>query len=582
MPPKMTANPARPSRYRAGKPTGVDSDSSSDEDENNSGSESTAAQAKRKPTTAAPAAPSRPSGPGRVVTHASLAKAISQQRDVSGGGRDDGAGDDAEAKRKARVALEAKAAQEGFVTESEEGSEDGSEDDDDDDEDDDEESDSSSEDDVQPRKFTLPKFMTKAQREAEAAKAAEKAKKVVGPQRRKPGDEDDEDNKEEEPLSEELDEEAARQKALDDMVVEQLQKQAAARVAKKKQWEDSNESHAAAAVAMLNAGDADEGVAPIVDFNADVDTEDDVDPEAEHAAWKLRELKRIKRQRERIEEKERELEELERRRNLTEEERQAEDAVKLAAQRDEKEARGKMAYMQKYHHKGAFFQDDLAAEGLDKRDLMGARYVDEIQNRDLLPKALQIRDAARLGKKGASKYRDLKSEDTGRWGSGLLDDDRGHNNNRYDSWGRERPGFSASSGGGGWGGGGGFGRGEADVNGANAIPLGPRKREERPRHSDQKGDQEISTDKARDGDRGRDHRDRRSRSPRRDRDRDVRRDRSRGRHDDYKDERRKRSPPSRDGRDRDRDRDRDRHRDRDRERDRSRDRHGDKRRRIET
>jgi microfibrillar-associated protein 1 len=81
-----------------------------------------------------------------------------------------------------------------------------------------------------------------------------------------------------------------------------------------------------------------------------------------------------------------------------------------------------MAYMQKYYHKGAFFQDDLKAEGLDTRDIMGSRFADDVQNRELLPQALQMRDMTKLGKKGATKYKDLKSEDTGQWGQF---DDRG-------------------------------------------------------------------------------------------------------------------------------------------------------------
>jgi len=47
---------------------------------------------------------------------------------------------------------------------------------------------------------------------------------------------------------------------------------------------------------------------------------------------------------------------------------------------------------------------------------MGAQYVDEVKNRDALPEFMQIRDMAKLGRKGRSKYKDLKSEDTGRWG----------------------------------------------------------------------------------------------------------------------------------------------------------------------
>ncbi|KAB8296195.1 hypothetical protein EYC80_008978 [Monilinia laxa] len=192
-------------------------------------------------------------------------------------------------------------------------------------------------------------------------------------------------------------EEARRKNLADEIVEEQIRKDIAAREAVKKNWDDEEEED-------------------------EVDDTDDIDPEAELAAWKLRELKRIKRDREAIEEREKELEEVERRKNLTEEERKIEDDEYIAKQKEEREGRGKMATMQKYYHKGAFYSDALAAEGLDKRDIMGSRYADDVQNRELLPKALQMRDMTKLGKKGATKYRDLKSEDTGRWGQF---DDRG-------------------------------------------------------------------------------------------------------------------------------------------------------------
>ena len=189
-------------------------------------------------------------------------------------------------------------------------------------------------------------------------------------------------------------EEAARRRAAaDELVEEQIKKDLAARRSGKKHWDDDTDPE-------------DEGV----------DDADDVDPDAEYAAWKLRELKRIRRDREAVEAREKEREEVERRRNLTEDERRAEDEAFLARQREEKEGRGKMAYMQKYFHKGAFFQDETKAEGLDRRDIMGSRFADDVRNRDILPQALQMRDMTKLGKKGATKYRDLKSEDTGRWG----------------------------------------------------------------------------------------------------------------------------------------------------------------------
>ncbi|KAI4139192.1 MAG: hypothetical protein L6R39_006426 [Caloplaca ligustica] len=187
--------------------------------------------------------------------------------------------------------------------------------------------------------------------------------------------------------------EAERKAKADAMIQEQLDRDSAARAAGKKDWDNDE------------AVDADE-----------VDDTDDIDPEMERAAWKLRELKRVKRDREAIEQAEKEREEIERRRNLTKEEREAEDKEFLEQQKEEREGKGKMGYMQKYFHKGAFFQNDAKAEGLDRRDIMGSRYQDDVVNRELLPQYMQIRDMTRLGRKGRTKYKDLKSEDTGRWG----------------------------------------------------------------------------------------------------------------------------------------------------------------------
>lgn len=248
------------------------------------------------------------------------------------------------------------------------------------------------------------------------------------------------------------------------------------------------------------------------------------DPAAEYAAWKLRELRRIKREREAIEARERERAEVERRRNLTDEERRAEDAAFLAQQKEEKDGRGKMGYLQKYHHRGAFYRGgDDEAEALANRDIMGARFADDVQNRELLPKALQLRDMTRLGRKGATKYRDLKSEDTGAWGAHLGRDSR------------------RGRGGGGGGGGGDFDsyhnvddrfksdreREREGPGGANAIPLGERKgggvpgAPDGPRNSGRGGG-----GSGRDGDRYRDRerdRDRDDRNSYRPRDDDYRR-----------------------------------------------------------
>lgn len=283
-----------------------------------------------------------------------------------------------------------------------------------------EEEDSSSDD--EPKKPMLaPKFLSKAQRNKQA-QPQRTAAEIAAEEERK------------------------RKEKADEMLQAQIERDAAARAAGKKAWDD-------------------EDVAP----EDEVDDTDDVDPEAERAAWKLRELKRVRRDRLAIEEKEKEREEIERRRNMSAEEREAEDRAFIEAQKEEREGKGKMGFMQKYHHKGAFFQD---GEGQDEevkaalnRDLAGARYEDE-GNREVLPEYMRIRDMTQLGRKGRSKYKDLKSEDTGRWG-GFAGKKRDYDG--LDD--RFRPDDSRDGG--------------RERTGANDIPVGERRRggeEKRPRY----------------------------------------------------------------------------------------------------
>ncbi|KAK5117818.1 hypothetical protein LTR85_008793 [Meristemomyces frigidus] len=236
--------------------------------------------------------------------------------------------------------------------------------------------------------------------------------------------------------------ERKRKEKADEMLQAQLERDAANRAAGRKAWDDD---------ADINPEDQ-------------VDDTDGIDPEAERAAWKLRELKRVRRDRLAIEEKEKEREEIERRRNMTAEEREAEDKVYIDAQNEEREGKGQMGFMQKYHHKGAFFVgDDEQDEEVKKvmnRDLAGARYVDESGDKGVLPEYMRIRDMTKLGKKGRTKYKDLKAEDTGRWGTDL-----GKKRRDYDGLDdRFRPDER--------------GGGEREQTGANAQPVGERRRRE--------------------------------------------------------------------------------------------------------
>ncbi|KAK0548127.1 hypothetical protein OC846_001085 [Tilletia horrida] len=127
----------------------------------------------------------------------------------------------------------------------------------------------------------------------------------------------------------------------------------------------------------------------------DLSDTDGKDPEAEFQAWRLRELQRIKRTKEAEAEREREQEEMERRRAMPEEERLAEDLKRAKESRDAK-PKGQQRFMQKYYHKGAFFQD---LDILKKHDFTEA--TEGSVDVSKLPSMMQVRD---YGKRSRSKW----------------------------------------------------------------------------------------------------------------------------------------------------------------------------------
>ena len=242
-----------------------------------------------------------------------------------------------------------------------------------------EEDEESSEEEVAPqRKFQRPTFIKKSERNLSTATPAPFLDAVGMPA-----------------PDPELDTQTRRLAQAELMIKDKLERDLIARSQGKKEWDD------------------DDDILP----ESMVDDTDDLDPEAEYAAWKLRELKRLKRDREALVAREKEIEEIDRRRNLTAEEREKEDKTYLEKQTAEREEnRGEASYMARYHHKGAFFLDDETAEILKKRDLMGARFEDQVSDKSALPEYMRIRDMTKLGKKGRTRYTDMKSEDTGHFG----------------------------------------------------------------------------------------------------------------------------------------------------------------------
>jgi len=148
-----------------------------------------------------------------------------------------------------------------------------------------------------------------------------------------------------------------------------------------------------------------------------VEEEEEVDEEMELDLWKLRELKRIKRARDEKAAYEAEEAEIARRRLMSDEEI-ARDNERLGVKRLEAGTKtsehGTMKFMQRYYHKGGFFQDEdsLKQVGeLAQRDFHQATGMERTVDVELLPKVMQVK---KFGLKGRTKYTHLLDQDTTR------------------------------------------------------------------------------------------------------------------------------------------------------------------------
>ena len=135
----------------------------------------------------------------------------------------------------------------------------------------------------------------------------------------------------------------------------------------------------------------------------DVDDTDGLDPAGEFEAWRLRELARIKRDKEADLRREEERLEVERRRAMPEEQRLAEDLAHAEKLRADK-PKGQQKFLQKYWHKGAFHQD---ADVLKRHDFTEA--TESTVDVSLLPKVMQVKN---FGKRSQTKYTHLLDQDT--------------------------------------------------------------------------------------------------------------------------------------------------------------------------
>lgn len=151
-----------------------------------------------------------------------------------------------------------------------------------------------------------------------------------------------------------------------------------------------------------------------IEFADMPDDDDDADEIEQFEQWKIRELRRVKREQEEAQQAEKERKELERRRNLTDAERQKEDKEFEAGRLNHGQDKAKWKFLQKYYHKGAYFQHEdeegnAAVGPVMMQDFGKATGKDNIGDKAEMPKVMQVKN---FGMRSQVKWTHLTAEDT--------------------------------------------------------------------------------------------------------------------------------------------------------------------------
>ena len=145
--------------------------------------------------------------------------------------------------------------------------------------------------------------------------------------------------------------------------------------------------------------------------------------DAEFEEWRLRELRRLKRDSDAAAAAALEISETARRRALAPEARELEDrALEQQGLKVFRKVKEKWRFMQRYHHRGAFYVDEAslgstAATDVRTRSAAEAAELEAGHDKATLPLVMQVRA---FGRKGQSKYTHLVDQDTTRTSADLF------------------------------------------------------------------------------------------------------------------------------------------------------------------